>query len=96
MENLIEHILTGFAVLMASAAAWFARRAHKKQPRGQRKSEIVARGLATARKNPSKGVPLETTALEYSILIDMEDGKSDFRREELWAEVRAQLASEKK
>lgn len=96
MENLVDHIISGLALLIAAASAWFARKAHKKQPRGQRKSEVVARGLATARKNPSKGVPLEATALEYSILIDMEDGKSDFRREELWAEVRAQLANEKK
>ena len=94
--EIFDHIASGVAVILAAVATWFARKSHKRQPRGQRKSEVVARGLATARKNPSKGVPLETTALEYSILIDMEDGKSDFRREELWAEVRAQLASEKK
>jgi hypothetical protein len=41
-------------------------------------------------------VPLEVTALEYAILIDMSDGRSDFKREELWASIRARLASEKK
>jgi len=96
MENLIEHIVTTVAALAAVVAAWFARRVHKTPPRGQRKSEVVSRALVTARKNPSKGVPLEVTALEYAILIDMEDGKSDFKREELWAEVRVQLAHEKK
>lgn len=94
MENLIDHIISGVALFAAIAA--LVRKARPAHPRGQRKADVVARAVATARKHPSKGVPLEATALEYAILIDMEDGKSDFKREELWAAVRAHLANEPK
>ena len=91
----LNDIISAVAVIVATVGAWFARKALKATPRGQRKSEVVSRALVTARKNPSKGVPLEVTALEYAILIDMEDGKSDFTREALWAEVRVQTTHEK-
>lgn len=88
--------LIGLSVLQTLGTIALVRKARPAHPRGQRKADVVARAVATARKHPSKGVPLEATALEYAILIDMEDGKSDFKREELWAAVRAHLANEPK
>ena len=91
----IEHVLTVAALLVAGASAWFVRKTGR-SVRAQRKEDVVTQGIATARALPSPGVPLEVTALEYAILIDMSDGRSDFKREELWASIRARLASEKK
>lgn len=93
--ELVEHIVAAVAVLIAGISSWFTFRGFKLQ-KGQRKEDVVRKAIATARAHPAQGIPIEATAFEYAVLIDKSDGKSDFKRDELWAEVRAQLASEKK
>jgi hypothetical protein len=92
MENLVDHILAGLALLFASVAAWFARRATRPNRR-QQLGELVRDAVAYARAHSSPGIPLERTALDAARRLDLLDGKRDFADEALlMVAIKAEIA----
>jgi hypothetical protein len=92
MDNLIDHIASGAAVLIALVSAFFNWR--KKPNRLDTRARLVAESVAYGRAHQKPGIPLERTCLECAILLDMKDnGKRDFSDAELFVSIRAALAA---
>jgi hypothetical protein len=92
MDNLIDHIASGLAVILAAVAAWFARKSGKHTARSQRLKDIITKACDAGTANKQPGTPLAKTCVEYAILLDLEDKKRDFTDQKLRAEVDAELA----
>jgi hypothetical protein len=93
MENLVDHIVSGLALLLGVLAAWFARRAGKSQSR-QTLEALVRDACDYALAHPSPGITTERVALDAVHLLDVRaDGKQDFKDDaQLMVAIRAELA----
>ncbi len=92
MENLVDHTVSGVAVLLAAFAAWHSRKTGKHTARSQRLKDIITKACDAGTANKQPGTPLAKTCVEYAILLDLEDKKRDFTDQKLRAEVDAELA----
>jgi len=92
--EIVDHILAGLAVLLASVAAWFARRASK-PTRRQELADVVRDAVDYAKAHPSHGISEERTALDAARRLDAFDGKRDFQDGALVVAIRAELARRK-
>lgn len=92
MDNLIDHIVSGLALLLGGLAAWFARRAGRNAAR-QSLEALVRDACDYAIAHPAKGIAAERTALDAARLGDVRaDGKRDFSDATLAVAIRAELA----
>lgn len=96
MESIVDHILAGIAVLLASVAAWFARKAAK--PNRQQDGRALARtAVDYALAHQAPGIAVERTALDAYRLGDVQaDGKRDFTDAQAMVFIRAELAGRTK
>lgn len=95
MESIIDHVLSGLALVFAAVASWLARRGVRLTRREQKLSDIVPKAVDAAIKHtkegPNRGLDVRRVATEFAIHLDLEDGKADFTHAKLHAEVTAEL-----
>lgn len=95
MESIIDHVLSGLALVFAAVASWLARRGVRLTRREQKLSDIVPKAVDAAiqhtRDGPNRGLDVRRVATEFAIHLDLEDGKADFTHAKLHAEVTAEL-----
>jgi hypothetical protein len=92
MDNLIDHIVSAVAVVIAAVAAWFARKSGKNAARASLEA-VVRDACDYAIANPAKNIAVERVALDAARLGDVRtDGKRDFSDAQLTVAIRAELA----
>lgn len=99
MENLIDHLSTGAAVILATVAVFLSRRGLRATRRSQKIEDLVPKAVdaALAHVSPAEQALLDVrrVATRFAIHLDAEDGKRDFSDERLYSEVCAELARRK-
>lgn len=95
MENIVDHILAGLALLFASVAVWLNRRGVRATRKQQKLSDIIPKSVDAAVRHQMAGsnrnIDLRTTAGQFARNHDLEDGKRDFTDAKIDAEVVAEL-----
>lgn len=90
--EIIDHILAGVAVLLASVATWFARKAAKPSRR-QDGVALAVIAVDYAEAQPSKDISKERTALDAWRHGDLKDnGKRDYTDAQAIVFIRAEIA----
>lgn len=93
--EIVDHILAGIAVLLASVAAFLSRRGLKHTRRTQKLNDIVPKAVDAAIRHQKQGanhnIDLRVIACQFARNQDLEDGKRDFTDAKIDAEVVAEL-----
>jgi hypothetical protein len=95
MDNLVDHFISGLALIIATVVAWLSRRGIRVTRRGQKLADIIPKAVDAALRHQKQGanhsIDLRITAAQFAKHLDLEDGKQDFSSEKIHAEVVAEL-----
>jgi hypothetical protein len=95
MESIIDHVMSGLALILATLAAFFARRSGKNVARASLEA-VVRDACDYALSHVSEKISTERTALDAARLGDVRtDGKRDFSDAQLIVAIRAELSRRK-